>query len=271
MSEHSKEIDWRKTLEAALLLPSKAGAQYTAFYNYSILNQARLLEQGVYEPVANWSRWNELGRHILKGAQPKEVVHPKIIKVENKQTGEQEERLVGFSPRRTAYGYSDTGGKELVIPEPPEWNLLRMLGKLGITMVPFEGLNGNRQGHSRGQTMAINPVAKYPLGTAIHEAGHIVSGHTTPENLAKYEEHRGVYEFVAEGISYLVRNELGVLDAEQAESSRGYMQSWMDGEHPPDAAYRQVFGGAEKVLRAGRLAPAIGHSALQGSIEHQND
>lgn len=56
--------------------------------------------------------------------------------------------------------------------------------------------------------MTINPVAKYPVKTLIHGMGHNVIGHTVPEGLAEYQEHRRIFEFEAEGTAFLVMNEL---------------------------------------------------------------
>ena len=72
--------------------------------------------------------------------------------------------------------------------------------------------------------------------------------------IAEYEQHRGIFEFQAQGTAHLVMKELGRLTVEMATHSRGYIQSWMKGERPPDKSIREVFTATDKILRAGRLA-----------------
>jgi hypothetical protein len=43
------DIDWRATLTEALNAPGALDDTYTRFYNYSFLNQIRLMMQGVCE------------------------------------------------------------------------------------------------------------------------------------------------------------------------------------------------------------------------------
>lgn len=255
-------IDWSAMLETALTQPGKTAGHYAAFHSYSFMNTIHLIMQGCVGPVASFDRWKQLGRHVKKGAHAKEVIKPIIYTVEDPATGEKVEKLVGFRPIRSAFDYPDTAGKELVIPEPPEWNLERALGVLGISRVPFEHIDGNVQGYSKGKELAINPVAAHPLKTAIHEIGHILLGHTMPGQLEAYEHHRGIQEMQAEATALLALKEMGMLDEEQATYSRDYIQGWMQGEKPPDAAIRQMFGVTERLLRAGRIAPFAGHIAL---------
>jgi hypothetical protein len=64
VSGQSSAIDWRATLAEALAAPGSLGNTYTRFYNYSFLNQVRLMMQGTFEPVATYKRWQELGRQV---------------------------------------------------------------------------------------------------------------------------------------------------------------------------------------------------------------
>jgi N-terminal domain of anti-restriction factor ArdC len=74
MAMNTTDIDWRATLAEALNAPGALGDTYTRFYNYSFLNQIRLMMQGVCEPVATYKRWQELGRQIRKGSKAKVVL-----------------------------------------------------------------------------------------------------------------------------------------------------------------------------------------------------
>ena len=109
---------------------------------------------------------------------------------------------------------------------------------------------------ARGKDIAINPFAVHPNKTLMHELGHVVLGHTTPDMLEQYEQHRGIFEFQAEAMAHLTMNELGQLTDEMATHSRCYIQDWLRGERPPDKAIRDVFTATDKILKAGRLVTA---------------
>ena len=136
----------------------------------------------------------------------------------------------------------------------PEWDADTALEKLGITKVPFRKNDSHIQGYAHGREIAINPFAVHPSNALFHELAHIMLGHTVPERLAEYQEHRGIMEFEAEGTAYLVSNELGQLPEEQASVSRAYIQGWLKGEKPPERSIRNVFTATDSILKAGRLA-----------------
>ena len=79
VSRSDTTIDWRATLTEALNAPGSLGTTYTRFYNYSFLNQIRLMMQGVAEPVATYNRWIELGRQVRKGSKAKVVLAPVLV------------------------------------------------------------------------------------------------------------------------------------------------------------------------------------------------
>jgi len=162
---------------------------------------------------------------------------------------------------RCLFTYRQTEGDELPPAEVPEWSLTTALEQLDIKRVPYTSPDGNTQGVSWERSIAINPVAAYPLKTTVHEVAHVVSGHTAPDQQAEYQTHRGQMEFEAEATAHLVLRELDVLTDEQASVSRGYVQSWMRGERPPEASIRKVFSNTTAILRAGRLAIEGGDDA----------
>src|SRR5271167_4624271 len=93
------QIDWRATLTEALEAPGSLGTTYTRFYNYSFLNQIRLMMQGTREPVATYDRWVELGRQVRKGSKAKVVLAPIMVSREDTDaSGEpcKRQRLIGF-------------------------------------------------------------------------------------------------------------------------------------------------------------------------------
>jgi hypothetical protein len=248
-----REIDWAKIIETALTAPGNVGNVYNRFYSYSFLNQMYLRMQGVYEPVATMKRWNALGRTVLAGSKAKEIIVP-IFARKPKEDEDEEALLIGFKGVRRIFTLSQTEGIELPPVVFPEWDIDTALAQLGISRMPFRKNDGNIQGYARGSEIALNPFAAHPNKTLMHELGHIVLGHTTPEALAEYEQHRGVMEFQAEATAHLTMNELGQLTDEMATHSRGYIQGWLEGGRPPDKAIREVFRATDLILKAGRRA-----------------
>ncbi len=109
---NTSNIEWRTTLTEALNAPGSLGTTYTRFYNYSFLNQIRLMMQGIHEPVATYNRWQELGRQVRKSSKAKVVLAPIIVNRERKDTNgnvvlgsdgkpSKGQVLVGFRDSRT--------------------------------------------------------------------------------------------------------------------------------------------------------------------------
>jgi len=257
------EVDMRKLIEEALKAPGKMSDTYSRFYEYSFTNMIWLMLQGVNEPIGPYGFWKtKFDRQVRKGEKAKTVLHPLIIdkKDENgkpllDEQGKKQRILIGFKPRATVFGYSQTDGDEIEWPEIPNWDLDLALKQLDITKVAFKHLDGNTQGYSIDRKFAINPVAVHPWKTVFHEIAHIVLGHTTKENLSEYQTHRGIHEFQAEAVAYLIANEVELLDWNAAES-RAYIQNWLsqtgDEDKVQDKHIRQVFAAVNKILKAGR-------------------
>jgi len=247
----ANHLEWDRLLEQAMTMPGALGATYSRFYQYSFMNQIALFMQGVTGPVATYKRWQDMDRQVIKGSKAKAILRPLMFNEINEQ-GVKEQKVRGFKWQNSVFDVSDTEGEDLPPYEPPTWSKERALGTLGIQQVAFESMNGNSQGYSRGSEVAINPVAAYPFKTLLHELGHVVLKHTTPEGLEEYQGHRGVMEFQAEGTAYLAMNELNALDQMDAPESREYIQSWLRGQKPDDKAIRQVFTATDTILKSGR-------------------
>jgi antirestriction factor ArdC-like protein len=256
----TSKVEWTALLEEALTAPGNLTGVYDRFHDYSVTNMLLFRMQGIHEPVASYSRWKSLGRQVLKGANAKEVIVPVLVNEpapEGETLEEKRERvakLIGFKVVRAVFALSDTDGTEIPPQPTPGWDLAAALDKLGIREVPFDNTNGNLQGWSQGTEFAINPIAVNRFKTTYHELGHILLGHTLPHHFEEYQTHRGVMEFQAEAIAYLVMNELELMDDETASHSRGYIRHWLGEEQPPDQAIRQVFTAADRILKAGRIA-----------------
>ena len=267
------DIDWMATFVEAVNAPGALGNTYCRFYNYSFLNQVRLMMQGLHEPCATYRRWTELGYQVQKGSKAKMVLAPIMITKRDKETGKPvlsktgktQQVLVGFRDSRTVFGFSDTDGDELPEIELPSWGFDLALKALGVKREKFKHSDGNCQGYSYedakgAKRIAINPTAKYPGKTTLHELAHIVLGHCAA--LANGDEsHSGVKEFEAESVAYLVAKELELEDWAPAES-RAYIMGWLqhDGHDPEgsngsafdDKNVSRIFAAANKILVSGR-------------------
>lgn len=260
------KLDWPQLMDEALTAPGNLGTTYSRFHNYSFINEMLFFMQGLHEPVASRSTWRALGRTLINGHKPKKVIVPVLVnepapKPDPETPEERKERiarLIGFKLVHAVYALSDTEGDELPEVQTLGWDLQTALTKFGIKEVPFEHTSGNTQGYSHHLEYAINPIAVYPFKTRFHEIAHILLGHTLDHHYEEYQTHRGVMEFQAEATAYLVMNELELMDDETASGMRGYIRHWLGEEQqPPDQAIRQVFTVADRILRAGRVAPNL--------------
>lgn len=281
------EIDWTQTLSEMLdpAFPAHTGTTYSKFKSgsngrgYSPLNQLWLALQamktpGIEYPPAPYGTWIDHGRQVKKGSKGKSVLKPIFAYKEDEKTGKKVQiGPVGFTVINTAFFYSDTEpldeeknaktlgakkskGLELdLTPMPEDWTLERTLEVLKIEKVAYELVDGNTQGYSFERKYALNPVASYPMKTTLHELGHIVLGHTSKDNQEAYREHRGIQEFQAEAVAYLVSHELGLEDWNPSES-RAYVRTWLQGGEVSEKVIRQVLGAVSKILAAGRPAEA---------------
>jgi len=250
------ELDWPQLLNTVLTLPGDVGslsAIYCRFYNYSVLNQVLMYIQGLNEPVATYQRWLEIGRQVRKGSKARQILRP--ITVTHKDLDgnrdEKAETFTRFKMVNCIFPLSDTDGDDVELPELPTWSLTTATLELGIARETFTMLDGNTQGYAHGRTYAINPVAVYPLKTAVHELAHIVAGHTTDD---EYSTHRGLKEFQAEAIAYIILSEVASADSWSADTSRAYVQTWLGSTEVTDTHIKPIFSAANKILIAGRPA-----------------
>ncbi|UBV22311.1 hypothetical protein H8Z59_03610 [Mycolicibacterium fortuitum] len=256
----SGQVDWPALLTQALTLPGQMGTTYCRFYQYSMQNQILLWSQGVSEPCAPFSVWKRLGRTPVKGGG-RYVLHPAPFRKRDEETGEETVVVCRFRLKRSTFPYSNTVGEDVVWPELPEWDWQRALTALDIEQVPFEMISGNTQGYSYERKVAISPVAVYPVKTGFHELAHVMLGHTTGAPQGEGEPLcRGVREFQAESVAYLLAHETG-LEEWAPEESRAYIQDWLGDEEVTDRHIRAVFTAVDKILAAGRSVPALDEDA----------
>lgn len=248
-----KIAEWNTLLETALNVEGSLGNTYNRFYNYSFMNQIHLMLQGLTEPVATYKVWQSLNRQVKKGSKAKYIIKPVFYKSDKEA---EEYELKGFRPVNCIFSYSDTDGEELPPVELEKWHILTACENLNIKEVTYRSIDGNTAGYSTGREYAINPVAKYPLKTTMHELAHIVLGHTTEESHAEYKTHRGIKEFEAETTALLLMKELEAHPKLWNESeSRAYIQGWLKKQKPEEKSIKRIFKAVNDILTAGKPKP----------------
>lgn len=251
-----RELKWGDMLENAITEEGTAiMSQYSAFYPYSARNKLLLYMQGATGPCNNFQRWKAMNRNVIRGSRAMAILRP-IFRKDINEAGEEEQRLSGFRYVNSVFTASQTEGEELPPVQPHVWDRTKALGALAIVEHPFTDTDGNTQGVSWGRNIAINPVAKWPLKTTTHELGHVLLGHTDPDQQAEYRQHRGLREFQAEGVAYLAMSELGLDDQWCPNESRTYLQGWLRGERPADEDIKPMFSVVDRIIRAGQHDPA---------------
>ena len=129
----------------------------------------------------------------------------------------------------------------------------RLLKKANIEKVDYHTLNGNIQGYSFENKIAISPFAENPLKTTLHEVAHIILGHTT-DKLTFNAKERAIQEIEAEGVSYLVSIICGASE-DSLIKTRGYIQHYLkvlDKEEKEDKkklVYQNIIKASEQILK----------------------
>jgi hypothetical protein len=156
-----------------------------------------------------------------------------------------------FTLRNNWFVLSQTEGADYVNEVPmPTWDKAKALEALDITEVGFALADGNCQGYATGRNIAVNPVAVLPHKTRFHELAHVVLGHTSEGQCVDSETTpKDTREVEAEGVAYIL---CSLLDLPGLTESRGYLQSWLQGEQISDKSAQKIFGVADKILKAGQ-------------------
>ena len=260
-AERKPIISWAALLQEAVSKPGYIHEAYSRFHNYSLGNQllalfqcfARGIQPGA---LATFPKWKQLGRFVTKGAKALTLCVPLTCKrkkaVANGDGTEQEQEFVftHFTYKSHWFVLSQTEGVDYQPPATPEWNEQKALETLKIERVPFESLDGNTQGYAkRDRKVAVSPIAALPMKTLFHEIGHVVLGHVDEGDLADTERTpRDIREMEAEAVTLLCCESLGLPGADY---SRGYIQSWGQGQAFSERSARRIFHAADQILRAG--------------------
>jgi antirestriction protein ArdC len=253
-------VSWAALLDEAVTKPGFIHQAYSRFHNYSLGNQLLALfqcvERGIAPgPLASFTKWKQLGRRVKKGERALTLCLPlackrtRTVKKDDGTEQEEEFTYTHFTYKPHWFALSQTEGKEYEAPAVPEWNEQKALASLKIERIPFENLDGNTQGYARrGGKIAINPLAALPMKTLFHELAHSIL-HCNETDMADTDQTpRSVAEVEAEAVALLCCESLGLPGA---EFSRGYIQSWAEGEAISERSAQRIFHAADRILKAG--------------------
>jgi antirestriction protein ArdC len=253
-------VSWAALLDEAVTKPGFIHHAYSRFWNYSLGNQLlalfQCIERGIQPgPLASFTKWKQLGRSVKKGERALTLCLPlackrtRTVKKDDGTEQEEEFTYTHFTYKPHWFVLSQTEGKEYEAPAVPEWNEPKALAALKIERIPFESLDGNTQGYAqRGGKIAINPLAALPFKTLFHELAHAIL-HCAEGDMADTDQTpRNVAEVEAEAVALLCCESLGLPGA---EFSRGYIQSWAEGEAISQRSAQRIFHAADRILKAG--------------------
>jgi len=255
-------VSWAALLSEAVSKPGYIHEAYSRFHNYSLGNQLlamfQCLSRGIQPgPLATFPKWKELGRHVKKGERALLLCMPiacKRTKVVTAEDGTEKDEVFAFTHftyKSHWFVLSQTEGADYVPPAIPDWYSDIALQNLNVERIAFEMLDGNVQGYARtGRRLAVSPVAALPHKTLFHELAHILLGHCDETDLSESDiTPRDVREVEAEAVALLCCESLALPGA---AFSRGYIQSWSQGQPITERAAQRIFHAADQILRSGR-------------------
>ncbi len=186
-------------------------------------------------------QWKAAGRHVRKGARSFSILGPRMVKVEDKATGDESTRLIGFVAI-PVFRLQDTEGDSLDydLPTVPAHPLMDVAERWGIK-VRAEVFNGARYGWTNGREIVVCDEAEE---TFFHELGHCADGREHGE--LKGGQHSD-QEIVAELTAAVLARMVGRQPRNDGFHYRyimGYSQKWFPKLSADDALRR----GCERVL-----------------------
>ncbi len=255
-------------IQEALKEPGKRQMAYSAFHNFSLRNQMlaawQLAAKGLdITPIKTFKQWGDYGRTVKKGETALALLMPILVNVKETDEETGEEKIKGqrqiFVEKNFWFGLSQT--KEFKTDEKktikrlendaPEWSSKKALKELNLKQIKYNSVNGNAQGYTSKNGIAINPLAVAPVKTMIHEIAHNLLGHLENAIKASFEiDLKSIQEAEAETTAYLVLASLGL---DGMEYCRDYIQNWLDGRKFPEESAKKCIEAANKILEAGKV------------------
>lgn len=272
--EKTSKLDGIKAMaliKEALNEPGKRQAAYSAFHNFSLRNQMlaawQLEAKGLdIAPIKTFKQWGDYGRTVKKGEKAIALLMPLIVNIKetDEETGEEKvkgqrkifvEKNYWFALSQTKE-FKDDNKKTLkrLENDVPERSSKQALKNLKLKRIKFTIVNGNAQGYTNSNGIAINPLAVAPVKTMIHEIAHNLLGHLKNAIKASLDfDLKSIQEAEAETTAYLVCASLGL---DGLEYCRNYIQNWLNGREFSEESAKKCIEAANKILEAGKTEKA---------------
>jgi hypothetical protein len=211
---------------------------------WSLMNRILMFIAGTSD-ARGYKQWLKVNRYVKKGSKCLHILVPYIKMVEDEETGEEKEALVGFMPR-PVFRYEDTDGEPLEDTqiELPDLPLLERAKEWGISVRGVPG-NYGYYGYYSPQRQEI-ALATPEEKTFFHELSH-AAHEKVKGGLKKGQDH--FQEIVAE----LSAQALCILVGKRANDTSGnsykYIERYAEkAQLSPYSACLKVMSQTEKVL-----------------------
>ena len=211
---------------------------------WSILNRILMFLAGTND-ARGFRQWHEVNRYVKKGSKGFYILVPHIRKVENKDTGEEKEALVGFLTR-AVFRYEDTDGEPLTHEriETSDLPLIERAEEWGISVTAIPG-NYRYSGYYSSKNKLIALATKEEC-VFFHELAHCAH----EKILGKLQKGQDpVQEIVAELAAQALCRIAGKSGDRHIGNSYRYMEPYAERLNiTPHAACLKVMSETEKVL-----------------------
>lgn len=206
----------------------KLSAHYRigGLYHYSFYNSITIAVQGG-EIAQSFNGWKKLKRTVKKGEHANiHIFRPFFKKVKDKDTGKEEQKLVGFG-LAPVFDVSQTEGEDLQYDHNSEGVTDHTYEEMKATIQEkfeyeiTERVTGSARGFTDGKKITISSMSNNSdkIKTLIHELAHCRMEHISSKKAS------GSKEVEAEGASYLVMSYVGI----DYELSPAYIGNWQKG------------------------------------------
>lgn len=212
--------------------------------SWSLGNQLIALTSGTVD-ARGYKQWQQVGRQVKKGAKAVYILAPmtRKYKIENKETGEEEEKVAIYGFRGIpVFRLEDTEGEPVEIPDhspdslPPLWQVAEAWG-LDVKHGPFVGSYRGYYNADRKEIMLCTHDAR----TFFHELAHAAHDRIEPLRDGQVASQEIVAETAAATICHLYG-----MDGYLWHGSQ-YIQGYAKGKNPGQAAMK-VLSKVQRVL-----------------------
>lgn len=275
-NETQERIGYAELIKLALTVPAVADNCYKLFHDYSLLNSLYIIRQLQaknlpVEPVKGYKAWEQLNRAVKPELLTGKTRYgfPKAIEIlfpvfgyftPKNEDGTQKTDKDGkpvvvkyvkdFTYSKWHFSVSQTNLIDATKAETLDGknrynvNVEKLCADLEIEIRPYDKIEGNPQGYTTRieRFIALNPVAKNPVKTAIHEIAHCL----LHDIKCDYFLNTPIIEAEAEMVAYLVCKT--ICSDEDLSTCHAYIQNWLGNNEFTDEMGQRVMNTASKIL-----------------------